>query len=175
MAIIGLIVLPGWTLADEAAISAHYAVFDVSRFGAVRYQWFVLDRQGQVLDDGYSAHYPPDAEMIDPDILMLNIGAGSASFYRFYGLVNRKVSAAYENVLFSDHDKVLYTDLVGEEWYLILLSIFDDTVYAETKIDLASATGRVESAVLDENGSSVTVTYVSDDNYQEKQISIGLD
>ena len=69
----------------------------------------------------------------------------------------------------------MYTDLVGEEWCLILSSIFDETVYSETKIDLASATGRVESAVLDESGSSVIVTYLSDDNYKEEQITISLD
>ena len=46
--------------------------------------------------------------------------------------------------------------------------------YSETKIDLASATGCVEKAVFDEIHLSVFVTYISEENYKEKQISIPL-
>ena len=105
---------------------------------------------------------------------MLKMGAGTASFYKFYDLVNGKKSVVYENIIFLYHDKILYTDLIEDEWHLILSSIFDNTVYSETTIDLASATGCVEKAVFDEIHLSVFVTYISEENYKEKQISIPL-
>ena len=86
MAIIFLIILPCYAVAEDSEISTNYIVFDVSHFGAVRYQWFVLDHEGHVLDDDYFAQYPPEAEMIDKNILMLKMGAGTASFISFMTL-----------------------------------------------------------------------------------------
>lgn len=169
--LLALTILCSACQADDDPGSNLY-VFDVSKFGKIRYQYFVLSNSGNVLDDGYLDNQEPTGELIGNSCLMLKIPAGNAAYYQFFDLDHEIMSSVYQQVIHAVKGYVLYTDLIDGNWKLIVSSIFDSQYYQEYPIDLASIEGRVNLASYNSDTGECNVTYISKQNYQEQSITV---
>ena len=152
----------------------YFYVFDVSHFGKIRYQYFVLSQQDNVLYDGYEAHHPPHAFLITNSILKVDIHSGTTTFTRFYDLLNEKTSPEYEGVIWETPDYVIYRLLEEDVHYIVVSTIFDNSYFVKYPYEPAAVDGRVESILQEVKSNSLRIEYLSTEDYEEKFLVITL-
>ncbi len=151
-----------------------YVYYNVSKHDMIRYQYFVFDRNGNVLHDGYENNNPPKAQLISFDILELKYLHGNADYRRYFNISTRQVSPIYSQVVTASPECVLYTSFEENSWYIVVASLFDGAVQKQMPIDLGTASGRVENATWNDDKSECTIEYISNDNYSKCRFTLCL-
>ena len=147
-------------LAEEPSCES-YVFYDVSKHDVIRYQYFVFDRNGDVLYDGYESANPPKAQWVGSDVLELQYLHGNADYRRYFNVATGQISPVYAEVAAASSEYVLYTSYEEDAWYMVVAGLFDGGVQQRVPIDLGTATGRVESAIWNEDATECTIEYIS--------------
>lgn len=153
-----------------------YVFYDVSKHDMIRFQYFVFDRSGHVLYDGYENNNPPKAQLISSDILELKYLHGNADYRRYFNISTNQVSPTYSQVVTASPEYVLYTFLEENSWswYIVVASLFDGAVQQQEPIDLGTETGRVESATWNNDYTECIIDYLSNDDYSKCRLTLSL-
>jgi len=164
------------SIANTNSDKDFFLCYDVSKHGQIRYQYFVFSKTGTVIEDGYEWRFAPEAEFITDEILMLSFFYGpNVTGTKFYHLQNEQISSEYSNVFATTKDYVLYTDVIDNgQWAIIVSSLFDCEIAGTYTIDLAPADGSISSVKWLSESNAFDIYYISQDDYQIKNILIAL-
>lgn len=165
-----------WAFSASIGMSEEqsYVYYDVSKHNMIRYQYFVFDRNGHVLHDGYENNNPPKAQLISSDIIELKYLHGNADYRRYFNISTSQVSPIYSQVVTASPECVLYTSFEETSWYIVVASLFDGAVQKRVPIDLGTASGRVENATWNDDKTECTIDYISNDDYSKCRFTLSL-
>ena len=168
-------ILPFQTLYNYIVSSRRgYVLMENNIGNDTLYQYFIIGQSGKIIDYDLVENHCPIISSVTNAIISVSIPAGNVMYTTFYDIVNEEKSKEYQNVQFVNDDIIVFTDFQYEEWYLVISDPFSKTFIKKIPIDLASATGMLETIMMNDVKQNVCITYISDEEYKEKTIVVGL-
>lgn len=152
-------------------------LYNVTRQEDHTYDYWVKDRQGNVLVSQTGSPKEPMINVIGEDMIRVSsqAGTGTGTQSTVYFNVDQGMSSQiFQAVLGEYQDKVIYVQWKDNRFCVVVQDIFDPSIfYRETLLeDVFAAADPVVGIKLD--GDTAVITYLRGEDYTQTEISIDL-
>lgn len=168
------------TVSYESEIIDESDYYKVIYNGNFTYSYEIFDKSGNVILSDDSEKRTPHIDMLDENTvkLMIQRGTGIATRFTTYcNIENGTISAEFCSVLNEYNENTVYVQYRDSEHYVVIQNIFDkNEFYKEFKIsDASHCADPFTKAEISEDGKTLTVTYLTGENYEETKSVISLE
>lgn len=158
---------------------ANHKIYELTENGKPQYKYEIYNADGKTVDTGTVERMEPFFEYYSDKLLSISFSGGTGRCFmqtRFYDIEADKFSEDYWAVLTVDDHRVVYMD--DDTRKLVVRDIFDKAKYSkEFKLDINSSS--IASNLINEveflGDSEIKVTYLSGEDYDEKETTLQLD
>ena len=163
----------------------NFIVYDITKDNQLEYspeyKYEIYDRNGKIVKSAIVWRINPDIDYVISDTLLyIRISVGTGTFLmQYYDICKDTFSQIFESPALAGFGRVVYMGFTDEDGMkLVVRDIFNESLYyREYRLDFSPtaipADALQNAEFLDEN--TIRITYLSGDNYIEKEAVLHID